>query len=119
MKDSQLKECISEFESLNKELMKNCESENILSDDVSESDYHKILIAVLLNRLKEFRTDLFNNEKVIFSVKYSENNFSMPYYELSELLDNERPVTGFEIHVFNHSSHRKLFVANGVEWVKV
>lgn len=119
MEDSQLKECISEFEMLNKGLVENCESVDILSDDVPELGYYKILVAVLLNRLRKFRTDLFNNEKVIFSVKYAENNFSMPYYELTDLLNNEKPVTGYEIHIFNRSSQRKLFVANGVEWVKV
>jgi hypothetical protein len=119
MKDGRLKECISDFELLNGELVKNCESQDILSDDVSELDYYKILVAILLNRLKKFRADLFSTEKFIFSVKYSENNFSMPYYELSDLLENERPVDGYEIHVFNKSSQRKIFVANGVEWVNV
>ena len=118
MKDSQLKECISDFELLNGELVKNCESENILSDDVSEKEYYKIFIAVLLNRLKKFRTDLFNNEKVIFSVKYAENNFSMPYYELTDLLNKEKPIDGYEIHVFSSDSHKVIFRANGVEWVK-
>lgn len=119
MKDSQLKECISDFELLNGELVKNCEIENILSDDVSEMDYYKIFIAVLLNRLRKFRSDLFENKKVIFSVKYSENNFSMPYYELSDLLNNEKPVSDFEIYAFTSNSRKIIFRANGVEWVKV
>lgn len=119
MKDNQLKECISDFELLNGELVKNCEGENILSDDVSEMDYYKIFIAVLLNRLRKFRADLFENKKVIFSVKYSENNFSMPYYELSDLLNKEKPIDGFEIHVFSSDSQKIIFKANGVEWVKV
>ena len=118
MKDSQLKECISDFELFNGELIKNCESENVLSDDVSEVNYYKIFIAVLLNRLKKFRADLFENKKVIFSVKYSENNFSMPYYELSNLLNKEKPIDGFEIHVFSSDSQKIIFRANGVEWVK-
>lgn len=119
MKDSQLKECISDFELLNGELVKNCESVDILSDDVPELDYYKVFIAVLLNRLRKFRADLFENKKVIFSVKYSENNFSMPYYELSDLLNKEKPIDGFEIHVFSSDSQKIIFKANGVEWVKV
>jgi len=119
MKDSQLKECISEFEMLNKGLVENCESVDILSDDVPELGYYKILVAVLLNRLRKFRADLFNNEKVIFSVKYAENNFSMPYYELTDLLNKEKPIDGYEIHIFSSDSHKVIFRANGVEWVKV
>ena len=42
MKDNQLKECISDFELLNGELVKNCESVDILSDDVPELDYYKV-----------------------------------------------------------------------------
>ena len=119
MKDNQLKECISDFELLNGELVKNCEGVDILSDDVPELDYYKVFIAVLLNRLRKFRADLFENKKVIFSVKYSENNFSMPYYELSDLLNKEKPIDGFEIHVFSSDSQKIIFKANGVEWVKV
>ena len=65
MKDNQLKECISDFELLNGELVKNCESVDILSDDVPELDYYKVFIAVLLNRLRKFRADLFENKKYV------------------------------------------------------